>query len=85
MVFSVSGSSPGGSERLYGINYIAEQSLPNPHQGRRKGEKSGMAHPPRAELWDPRRGSPTAGVPGASPGKFFKFRLQILNSEHLPG
>ena len=33
-------------------------------QGRRKGEKSGMAYLPRAELWDPRRGSPTAGGPG---------------------
>ena len=42
------------------------------------------AYVPRAGLWDPRRGSPQWGVRGASPGKFCKFRLQILNSGHLP-
>ena len=50
-------------------------------QGPRKGEKSGTAHPPRAELWDPLRGSLTAGVRGASPfGNFLKDCKSLILS-----
>ena len=41
-------------------------------QGRRKGEKSGTAHLPRAELWDPE------GGPGASPGNFLYLDCKSL-------
>ena len=45
--------------------------------GREK--KSGTAHLPRAELWDPRRGSPTAGGSGGAPlGKFLNLDCKSL-------
>ena len=53
--------------------------------GASEGRKKWNGSSAPGGVMGPPKGVPAAGGPGASPGKFFKFRLQILNSEHLPG